>query len=70
MSHDEFFQRHAFAEAQRLRAQAADGPRCYFEHPRALVIEAKFGVDGTVLESKGSYGRLRTIENCLLIAWR
>src|ERR1035438_8349608 len=50
MPQHQFFQRHAGAEAQRFRAQPADGPRRHLQHPDSALVEAQFGMERPMIQ--------------------
>ena len=56
MAQDDLLQRHAGAEAQRPRAESADGPRRHLQHPRPVVVHPQLGVDRALAQAEGRAG--------------
>ncbi len=56
---NQLLERDPRAEAQRARAQPADGARRDLDDPHALAVEAELRVDGSVLEPDRGRGAAR-----------
>src|ERR1019366_4169988 len=47
--------RHARAEAQRFRAEPANGPRRHLHHPDAALVETQLGVKRPVIQAQRAH---------------
>src|SRR5579883_631969 len=63
MAEQNFFERCAGLEAEHARAESADRSRGDFQHPDAALVDAHFGMNGTVAEAESGDRALGRFDN-------